>query len=369
MRKGNIIYLLVGLFFLVFASSSVLAVDESFITINITYFDNYDPDNATRFADMSDRVFVGNDSNATGQGNVRLFLTNNKTAIVDSFSSWDVPGMHVARGKDSAGNFVEFNFFGYNHIETKEVILFNVQFGNALIKNVTNSTTDEFEYPVNGSCGAIIGDPQHSKTDDEYNVSIGGSYAEFCTVTDVGGDRVRLYYEYKDTTAPDLVSDVRVDSRTRSTIKWIWDNPSNDDFYQNLIYIDGRNVANTTSNSYRAEDLDEDTSYRIEIRTIDLSGNINSGVSHSARTDGDNDDEDDDFVFEDDYFIQGQNDNNNFGGVIFDSGGDGTIVLSGSSRPASNSSINLIAFILMFAIFVLLVLILLLVVLRKGGKR
>ena len=368
MRKGNIIYLLAGLFFLVLASSEVLAVDESFITINVTYFDNYNPDNATKFADMSNSVFVGNDSNATGQGNVKVFLTNNKTAIVDSFSSWDVPGMHVARGKDSNGNFVEFNFFGYNHLETKEVILFSVQFSNALIKNVTNSTTDEFEYPVNGSCGAIIGNPQNSKTDDEYNVSLGGNYAEFCTVTDIGGDRVRLYYEYKDTTSPDLVSNVRVDSRTRHAIKWIWDNPSNDDFYQNLIYIDGRNVANTTSNSYRAENLDEDTSYRIEIRTMDLSGNINSGVSHSTRTDGDDDDENDDFVVEDDYLIQGQN-YNNFNGIIFDGNGDGPIVLSGSSNPASNSSINLIAFVLMFAIFVLLVLILLLVILRNGGKR
>jgi len=90
-----------------------------------------------------------------------------------------------------------------------------------------------------------------------------------------------------DTTPPGNVTGLGETSVTSSTITWGWTNPTDSDFAQNLIFIDGTNVLNTSASSYTATGLSASTSYTITVQTTDTSGNINTpGVSDAAVTSG-----------------------------------------------------------------------------------
>jgi len=91
-----------------------------------------------------------------------------------------------------------------------------------------------------------------------------------------------------DLIAPESISNLEVEARSMSSIKWTWSNPSDLDFFENLVYVDGVNVANTSDNFYRLNDLDTWEVYEITVYTVDESGNVNwSGVSDDAETLGD----------------------------------------------------------------------------------
>jgi len=88
-----------------------------------------------------------------------------------------------------------------------------------------------------------------------------------------------------DTTPPASVSGLAAVYVGESRIYWNWTNPSDADFWKNLIFIDGVNVINSSDNYYNFIGLDDDTSYTIEVFTMDNSSNVNwSGVSDTART-------------------------------------------------------------------------------------
>lgn len=92
-----------------------------------------------------------------------------------------------------------------------------------------------------------------------------------------------IYSEENDTISS--ISNLRVHSKSYNYIKWIWDNPSEESFYKNIIYLDGVNVINTSNNYYKALNLKEDTSYKITVHTLDIYGRINdTDVSNIART-------------------------------------------------------------------------------------
>jgi hypothetical protein len=89
-----------------------------------------------------------------------------------------------------------------------------------------------------------------------------------------------------DTTPPGAVTGLKAGSKSKTWIYWTWTNPGNSDFSQNIIYIDGFEVARTSNNHYNATGLKSNTYYTITVKTIDYSGNINnSGVSDKQKTD------------------------------------------------------------------------------------
>ena len=89
----------------------------------------------------------------------------------------------------------------------------------------------------------------------------------------------------EDDTEPGEVENLRDTARDTTWIFWDWDNPDDDDFDKNLIYIDGTKVATTSSSYYNATGLNPGVSYTIEVKTRDFDGNINEdGMTDTATT-------------------------------------------------------------------------------------
>uniref|UniRef100_UPI00351C710B PGF-pre-PGF domain-containing protein n=1 Tax=Methanomethylovorans sp. TaxID=2758717 RepID=UPI00351C710B len=88
-----------------------------------------------------------------------------------------------------------------------------------------------------------------------------------------------------DTTAPETVTDLKEDGVGSSWINWTWTNPTNTDFSHVIVYADNEFVGNSSNGHYNLTGLAEGTTHTISIRTVDMSGNINSeGVNDSATT-------------------------------------------------------------------------------------
>ena len=89
-----------------------------------------------------------------------------------------------------------------------------------------------------------------------------------------------------DITPPSSISNLKLDSKSKSTLYWTWTNPTDSDFAYSRIYLNGVNVMNTSSSSYQATNLDSDTYYTITVHTADFNGNINdTDVSNTGKTD------------------------------------------------------------------------------------
>ncbi len=81
------------------------------------------------------------------------------------------------------------------------------------------------------------------------------------------------------------VSGVHVSSYGQGYITWSWSNPSDSEFNQSIIYLDGSNVLNTTYTSFTASNLAAGTTHTITILTQSKSGVINpNGVSYAYTT-------------------------------------------------------------------------------------
>lgn len=59
-------------------------------------------------------------------------------------------------------------------------------------------------------------------------------------------------------------------------IYWNWTNPSESEFSQNMIILNGINIANTSNNYYNATSLTSGTKYVMTIHTLNSSGSINT---------------------------------------------------------------------------------------------
>ncbi|MEK6890181.1 MAG: hypothetical protein AABX35_03260 [Nanoarchaeota archaeon] len=79
-----------------------------------------------------------------------------------------------------------------------------------------------------------------------------------------------------DTTPPSTISSLSATNRNLTTITWNWTNPSNSDFNQSIISLNGINVLNTSSPFYTATGLISNTTYTLSVLTKDNSGNINT---------------------------------------------------------------------------------------------
>ncbi|MBN2053005.1 fibronectin type III domain-containing protein [Candidatus Woesearchaeota archaeon] len=91
-----------------------------------------------------------------------------------------------------------------------------------------------------------------------------------------------------DTLAPGPVTSLQATSNGTTWIYWTWTNPTDADFNHTEIWINGTFRTNTTGTSYNATGLLSDTTYTIQIRTVDnwtySSSNIGYFVNDTART-------------------------------------------------------------------------------------
>ena len=90
----------------------------------------------------------------------------------------------------------------------------------------------------------------------------------------------------EDITPPGPVTNLKATNIGKSTITWQWNNPSDTDFKEVIIFLDGVEVDRTSGTEYKAIDLEDDTKYTITIKTIDKNNNVNeNGVSDTVETD------------------------------------------------------------------------------------
>ncbi|MFO7967125.1 MAG: hypothetical protein R6U44_05965 [Archaeoglobaceae archaeon] len=88
----------------------------------------------------------------------------------------------------------------------------------------------------------------------------------------------------EDTTPPASITNL-TSASTEETLNWTWTNPSDDDFSQIMVYINGEQVANTSAEYFQATNLTPQTSYTISTHTVDDYGNVNySWVNNTAST-------------------------------------------------------------------------------------
>jgi hypothetical protein len=88
-----------------------------------------------------------------------------------------------------------------------------------------------------------------------------------------------------DTVPPASVSNLRVTSITDNSIVWAWNNPTTADFQNTLLFFNGVNIFNTSSNTFTALGLGPGVNYTLTVFTRDITGNVNqTGISSTART-------------------------------------------------------------------------------------
>jgi PGF-pre-PGF domain-containing protein len=88
-----------------------------------------------------------------------------------------------------------------------------------------------------------------------------------------------------DRTPPAPVTNIHESNIGASWIYWTWTNPTDADFSNVRIYVDGEFVTITPNNYYNATGLSNGIEYTISIESVDASGNINTAqVTDSATT-------------------------------------------------------------------------------------
>ena len=139
-----------------------------------------------------------------------------------------------------------------------------------------DTDTNDTQYDQNLSDTDLVsdGDGQDILTDDDFDVSLNLSSIDFGS-TD---------YDENETDEPGSITNLNA-VRDADSITWAWDNPDDSDFNMNIIYFRGINVKNTSDSFFEAEDLQQNTDYRIKIFTMDTYGNINdTEVADTVRT-------------------------------------------------------------------------------------
>jgi len=194
--------LLFAVFFVFVMVGMVSAFDESSLDIDITFLYN-----------LEDDIFVGNSNTPIGEGSATVPLTVEGVPIIDPEVEPQNAGIHIWRGEDEFGQFVEITVPG-PIIPILRLIKFDVEFDNAKITSFVNgASTGEFPYenPLEDGCGINEEDPEETESfNDEYFIDVGGTHADFCSATNNGKDIVRIYIEYADMTAP-TITDITTD--------------------------------------------------------------------------------------------------------------------------------------------------------------
>lgn len=205
--------ILLSILLLITTLGTVSALDAS-MNITITYVANYNPQNITGDLqpNMTNAIFVGDNAQAVAHGTFTLPLTRNQNRsdiITDVLGLYDVPGLHVQRGRDAQGNYVEFTTYAFNDVSTNEIIKFHVQLNRASIASLENDTVGPYEFNGDFICGINETDPSQSNGNDEMTRGADFKSAEFCSMANVHYDRARLYYNVDSLSAP-TVTNIRV---------------------------------------------------------------------------------------------------------------------------------------------------------------
>jgi len=193
-----------------FTSHEAGAIDDSYVIINVTHYGNFeDPNYPDDNPDMSDRIFVGNSSEEAGRGYLVLQLTDNGEPIIDLSEDYfnpqdDFPGIHILRGADENGSFIQFNSHGFNNNKTREDIIFEISLVNAVIAQFGQVPIQIYDLYEGVPCGVDKNNPENSTGVDTVVFDIGGTEAELCGTTGSGADRGRIYYNPQDMTAPEI---------------------------------------------------------------------------------------------------------------------------------------------------------------------
>lgn len=86
-------------------------------------------------------------------------------------------------------------------------------------------------------------------------------------------------------TIPGSIKNLTMHSKDLNWIYWTWTNPPDTDFANNIVYLNGINVLNTTDNFYKAVNLQQNEIYTITIHTINSFGKINdTDILNTTRT-------------------------------------------------------------------------------------
>ncbi len=162
---------------------------DAAITLIIDSVSNAGPD-----ADMSNFIFVGDNTSPYGSGGVTIPLTLNGAAITDISSSPDIPGIHVLRGKDGKGSFVRISAYGHNAQTSREIFTGNFALQGASVASVSNGSGGAHPYEGQGDGSCTTGKPAK----DEYVIAINGTTGTLCSTTNVDEDNVTIYYKLND---------------------------------------------------------------------------------------------------------------------------------------------------------------------------
>jgi len=88
-----------------------------------------------------------------------------------------------------------------------------------------------------------------------------------------------------DTTPPAGVTNLGESSTSQTWIYWNWTNPADSDFNHTEVWLNGTFKANVSVNYYNATGLNSSTTYQIQTRTADNTGNVNATwVNDTATT-------------------------------------------------------------------------------------
>ena len=90
-----------------------------------------------------------------------------------------------------------------------------------------------------------------------------------------------------DTTPPGPVTGLNESKVGQNYIEWVWNNPADPDFLKTMIYLDDEFKTNLSKAiaKYNATGLETDKEYKLGIKTVDESGNINQSIIEDlART-------------------------------------------------------------------------------------
>jgi S-layer protein (TIGR01567 family) len=234
--------------------SEVATLDNTTTTYNAT---GLSPDTSYEIS------IVTTDFNGTGGG------TTTDTATTASTGDTTGPAAVTSLGEDSVG--IDWILWSWTNPVDSDFNQSVISINGSIVDTVDNTTTT---YNATGL-----------SSDTPYEISVltrdltgnDGSPATDSASTASSGD----------TTGPAAVTGLGETSTGTSWILWSWTNPTDSDFNQSIISIDGSEVAalNNTTTTYNATGLSSDTSYEISVLTRDLTGNDGGTATDSATTD------------------------------------------------------------------------------------
>jgi len=244
--------------------SDNIAVDKCwFIDVNGTIINLTNCQNTTFIANEGSNnitVYV-NDTNNNINSTQIFFTVDTQNPVINFISPTPENNASINT------NYVLINVSVENGISPIESCSLNF---NGTIYNMTKVGTGNSvtcNYNVSGLSEGIY----------QYNVTANDS------IGNTGNSTTRIINI--DFTPPGTITGLNETATGTNYILWNWTNPTDDDFNHTEVWINGTFKANVTTNYYNATGLSANTTYEIEIRTVDNAGNINgSWVNDSATT-------------------------------------------------------------------------------------